>query len=169
MRKKFSVLQSKPCFQISQCSSKPVIAVICIYFSRMLVSNFQNNSPFNPFSDSCLSKISVNTWFEEHYVGDLHAIPTKYRNKLLSFYYRKIAIAQSNEKERISWLEVWSIHNKQDIRSFSLLWAIAMKKSVYLDLKCEVSITSKIYALFHCFGLLQWKRAYILTWSVKYP
>ena len=98
MSKKFSGLHSRSCFQNSQWSSKPV-AVICIYFTRILVSNFQNHSTFNPFSDSCLSKIRVKTWVEEPYIGDLHVVPTKFRNKLLSFHYRKIAVAQNNERE----------------------------------------------------------------------
>ena len=65
----------------------------------MLVSNFQNHSPLNPFSDSCLSKIPVKIWVEKPHIEELHAIPTKFRNKLLSFYYRKTAIAQNNERE----------------------------------------------------------------------
>ena len=128
MRKKFSGLHAKPCFQNSQCSSKPV-AVICIYFTRILVSNFQNHSLFNPFSDSCLSKIRVKTWIEEPYIGDLHAIPTKFTNKLLSFHYRKIAIAQNNERETyliqraciLTWFSLWSIHNK---------WANSLARSL---------------------------------------
>ena len=29
--------------------------------------------PFNPFSNSCLSKIRVKIWVEEPYIGELHA------------------------------------------------------------------------------------------------
>ena len=122
MSKKFSGLHSKPCFQNLQWSSKP-IAVICIYFTCILVHNFQNNSPFNPFSDSCLSKVLVKTWIKEPYIGDLHAIPTKFRNNLLSFHYRKIAIDQNkNERETISF-----------------------KECIFqLDPPCKVSITTKL-------------------------
>ena len=98
MSKKFSGLHSKPCFQNSQWSSKPV-AVIGIYYAGIFVSKFQNHSPFNPFSDRCLSKIHVKICVEESFAGDLHAIPTKFRNKLISFHYREIAIAQNNERE----------------------------------------------------------------------
>ena len=98
MSKKFSGLHSNSCFQNSQCSSKSV-AVICIYFTSMLVSNFQNHFPFNLFSDSCLSKICVNTWVEEPYIPDLHAIPIKFTNKFLLSHYQKIAIAKNNERE----------------------------------------------------------------------
>ena len=38
--------------------------------------------PFNQSSDSCLSKIRVKIWDEEPYVGELHAVPTKFRRKL---------------------------------------------------------------------------------------
>ena len=55
--------------------------------------------PFNPFSDSCLSKIRMKLWDEEPYVWELHAVPTKLRNKLLSFHYLKKAIAQNYERE----------------------------------------------------------------------
>ena len=55
--------------------------------------------PFNPFSDSCLSKIRVKIWDEEPYIGESHAVPTKFRNKLLSFHYLKKAIAQNYERE----------------------------------------------------------------------
>ena len=121
MSKKFSGLYSKPCFQNSQWSSKSV-AVICIYFTLILVSNFQNHSSFNPFSNSCVSKIRAKAWVKEPYIGDLHAIPTKCRNKLLSFHYRKIAIAQNNERE------TYLIQ-----RVYILTWS-----------PCEVSITSKL-------------------------
>ena len=47
---------------------------------------------------------------------------SKFRNKLLSFHDRKIAITQNNEREPYfiqrtdiwTWLSLWSIHNKQD-------------------------------------------------------
>ena len=45
--------------------------------------------PFNPFSDSSLSKIRVKIWNEEPCIGELHAVPTKFRNKLFSFHYLK--------------------------------------------------------------------------------
>ena len=54
---------------------------------------------FNAFSNSCLSKIRMEIWVEEPYIGELHAVPTKFRNKLLSFHYLKKAIAQNNERE----------------------------------------------------------------------
>ena len=44
------------------------IAVICIHFTRMLLSNC---SPLSLFSDSCLLKIRVKTWIEESYFGEL--------------------------------------------------------------------------------------------------
>ena len=44
---------------------------------------------FNPFSNSCLSKIRMEIWVEESYIGKLHAVPTKFRNKLLSFHCLK--------------------------------------------------------------------------------
>ena len=71
---KLSGLHSKPCFQNSQCYSKPV-AVICIYFTLQLSKSFQ--VPFNLFSDSCQSKMRVKTWDEEPYIWDLHAGPIK--------------------------------------------------------------------------------------------
>ena len=123
LSKKFSDLHSKSCFQNSQWSSKAV-AVICIYFTRILVSNFQDHfqdhSSFNQFSDSFLFKIHVKTWVWEPYIGYLHGIPAKFRNKVLSVYYRKIAIAQNNERETyliqrvyiLTWSSLWSIHNK---------------------------------------------------------
>ena len=55
--------------------------------------------PFNPFSDSCLSKIRVKIGVEEPYIGELHVVRTKFRNKLLSSHYLKIAIAQDYERE----------------------------------------------------------------------
>ena len=36
--------------------------------------------PFNPSSNSCLSKIRMKIWVEEPYIGELHAVPTKFRN-----------------------------------------------------------------------------------------
>ena len=98
MSQKVSGLHPKPRFQNSQCSSKRV-AVIYIYFTCMPLSNFRNHCPFSPFSDSCLSKTSMKTWDEESYIEELHVIPTKFRNKLLSFHCRKIAIAQNYERE----------------------------------------------------------------------
>ena len=55
--------------------------------------------PFNRFSDSCLSKIPVKIWDEEPYIGELHAVPTKFKNKLLSFHYLKKPIVQIYERE----------------------------------------------------------------------
>ena len=75
MSQKCSGLQSQLRFRNSQCSSNPV-NVICIYFTRMPLVNFQNHSPFRPFSDSFLFKIRVKTWVEEYYIEKLHAIPT---------------------------------------------------------------------------------------------
>ena len=34
--------------------------------------------PFNPFFDSCLSKIRVKIWDEEPYIGEIHTVPTKF-------------------------------------------------------------------------------------------
>ena len=67
-------------------------------YARLQISkSFQ--APFNLFSNSCLSKIRVKIWVQEPYIGELHAVPTKFRNKLLSCHYLKKAIAQNNEKE----------------------------------------------------------------------
>ena len=44
---------------------------------------------FNSLFGSCLSKIRVKILKEEPYIGELHAVPTKFRNKLLSFHYLK--------------------------------------------------------------------------------
>ena len=55
--------------------------------------------PFNPFSDSCLSEIRVKIWDEEPYIGELYAVPTKFRNKFLSFHYLIKAIDQNYERE----------------------------------------------------------------------
>ena len=54
---------------------------------------------FNPFSNSYLSKIRMEIWVEEPCIGKFHAVPTKFRNKLLSFHYLKKAIYQDNERE----------------------------------------------------------------------
>ena len=54
----------------------------------MTLSNFQNHFSFSPFSDSCLPKIRVKTWSEESYFEEFHAIPRKFRNKLLLFHNR---------------------------------------------------------------------------------
>ena len=94
-RQKLSGLHSKPRFQNSQCYSRPV-AVICIYFTHILKSL---QVSFNPFSDSCPSKICVKIWDEEPYIRELHAVHTKFRNKFLSFHYLKKAVAQNYEKE----------------------------------------------------------------------
>ena len=67
------------------------------YGSLQILKSFQ--VPFNPFSNSCLSKIRMKIWVEEPYIGELHAVPTKFRNKLLSCHYLKKAIAQNNERE----------------------------------------------------------------------
>ena len=47
----------------------------------------------------CLSKIRVKIWDEEPYIGGLHAVPTKFRNILLSFHSLKKATAQNYERE----------------------------------------------------------------------
>ena len=67
------------------------------YAPLQLSKSFQ--VPFNPFSDSCLSRIRVKIWVDEPNIGGLHAVPTKFRNKLLSFHFLKKAIAQNNERE----------------------------------------------------------------------
>ena len=59
----------------------------------MAFSNFQNHFSSSPFSDSYSSKLRVKTWGEE-----IHAITTKFRNKLFLFHYRKIATAQNYER-----------------------------------------------------------------------
>ena len=41
----------------------------------------------------------VRIWNEEPYIGKLHAVLTKFRNKFLSFHYLKKAIAQNYERE----------------------------------------------------------------------
>ena len=77
--------------------------------------------PFNPFSTSCLSEMRMKIWVEEPYIGEFHAVPTKFRNKLLfSFHYPKKVIAQNNEREInliqrvcvLTWFYLWSIHNE---------------------------------------------------------
>ena len=75
--------------------------------------------PFNPFSDTCLSKTRVKIWDEEPYIGELHAVPTKFRNKLLLLHYLKKAIAQNYEIKLIqrayllTWFPLLSIHNEE--------------------------------------------------------
>ena len=54
------------------------------YFTLQLSESFQ--VPFNPFSDSCLSKMRVETWDEEAYIWELHAVPIKFRNKWPPFH-----------------------------------------------------------------------------------
>ena len=68
-----------------------------LYASLQLSKLFQ--VPFNSFSDSCLSKICVKNWIVEPYTGKLHAVPTKFRYKLLSFHYLKKEIARNYERE----------------------------------------------------------------------
>ena len=90
MSQKLSGLHFKPRFQNSQCHSKPVVVDMYLldsYASLQILKSFQ--VPFNPFSNSCLSKIRMKIWVEEPYIGELHAVPTKFRNKLLSFHYLK--------------------------------------------------------------------------------
>ena len=58
-----------------------------LYATLQISKSFQ--VPFNPFSNSCLSKTRVKIWVEEPYIGKLHAVPTKFRNKLLSFHCLK--------------------------------------------------------------------------------
>ena len=67
------------------------------YVPLQLLKSLQ--APFNPFSDSFLSKILVKIWDEKPYIGEVHAVPTKFRNKLLSFHHLKQAIAQNYERE----------------------------------------------------------------------
>ena len=68
------------------------IYLIHPYVPLQLSISFQ--VPLNPCSDSCLSKLCVKIWVEE-----LHAVPTKFRNKLLSFYYLKKVMTQNYERE----------------------------------------------------------------------
>ena len=68
-----------------------------LYAPLQILKSFQ--APFNPFSNSCLSKIRMKIWVKEPYIGELHTVPTKFRNKFLSFHYLKKAIAQKNERE----------------------------------------------------------------------
>ena len=91
------------------------------YATLQILKSFQ--VPFNPFSNSCLSKIRMKIWIEEPHIGELHAVPTKFRNKLLLFHCLKNALAQNNEKKKL-------ISFKEDIS--------------WLDSPCEVSITSKL-------------------------
>ena len=63
-----------------------------LYAPLQISKSFQ--VPFNPFSNNCQSKICVKIWVEEPYIGELHAVPTKFRNKL-----PKKAIAQNYERE----------------------------------------------------------------------
>ena len=93
---KLSGLHSKPRFQNSHCYSKPV-AVICIYFPLQLSKSFQ--VPFNPFSDSCLSKMRVKTCDKEPQIWELQAVSIKFRNKWVPYHQLKIAIAQNYERE----------------------------------------------------------------------
>ena len=74
-----------------------------LYVPLQLSKSLQ--APFNPFSDSCLSKIRVKIWDEEPYIGEFHAVPTKIRNKLLSFHDLKKAIAQNYPYKLISLKE----------------------------------------------------------------
>ena len=87
------------------------------YVPLQLSISFQ--VPFNPHSDSCLSKICVKIWVEE-----LHAVPTKFRNKFLSFYNQKKVKDQNYERE---------------INLFQRAWF-----SLELDSPCEASLTSKL-------------------------
>ena len=116
---KLSGLHSKPCFQNSQCYSKPV-AVIYIYFTLELSKSLQIS--FSSCSDSCLSKVRVKIWDEEPYIGELHAVPIKFKNKWLSFHQLKIATAQNYERE------------------------VNLIQSAYilLDSPCEVFVTGKL-------------------------
>ena len=66
----------------------------------MLFSDFQNYFPFSLFLvHSSLSKLPVKIWVDESYIEELYVIPIKFRNKLPSFHYRKIAIAQNYERK----------------------------------------------------------------------
>ena len=65
----------------------------------MPLSNSQNHFPFSLFSDKCPSKISEKTWGDASYIEELHAIPTKFRNKLLLNHYHKTGIAQNYERK----------------------------------------------------------------------
>ena len=71
----------------------------------MPLSKFQNDFPFSPFSDSCPPKIRVKTWGDKSDTEELYASPTKFRNKLLLFHYRKTAIAQTYERKLIPFIE----------------------------------------------------------------
>ena len=93
MSQKFSGLHLKPFFQNSLWFLKPVAV------TRIPLSNFENNFPFSPFFDSCPSKIRVKTWGDKSYIEEPHVIPTKVRNKLLLFHYRKISITQNYERK----------------------------------------------------------------------
>ena len=54
------------------------------YVPLQLLKPLQNRS--NPFLDSCQSKARVKIWGQETYIGELHAVPTKFIDKLLSFH-----------------------------------------------------------------------------------
>ena len=85
----------KPTMLFEACSCD--MYLLHSYAPLQISKSFQ--VPFNPFSNSCLFKIHVKIWVEEPYIGELHEVPTKFRNKLLSFHYLKKAIAQNNERE----------------------------------------------------------------------
>ena len=109
-----SLLQLKMLFESRSCD-------MCLLHSHVpfqLLKSLQ--APFNQFSDSCLSKIPVKMWDEEPYIGELHAVPTKFRNKFLSFHHLKKPVVQIYERENnliqrvfiLTWFSLWSIHNK---------------------------------------------------------
>ena len=88
-----SLLQLKMLFESRSCD-------MCLLHSHVpfqLLKSLQ--APFNQFSDSCLSKIPVKMWDEEPYIGELHAVPTKFRNKFLSFHHLKKPVVQIYERE----------------------------------------------------------------------
>ena len=77
---------------------------------------------FNPFSNSCLSKIRMEILVERPYIGELRAAPTEFRNKLLPFHYLKKQQPKTMNEKLISFKEHISL----------------------LDSPCEVFITIKL-------------------------
>ena len=80
-------------FKASSCD----MYLLHLYAPLQLSKSFEVH--FNRLSDNCLSQIRAKTWVEEPYIGKLHVVPKKFRNKLLSFHYLEKAIAQNYERE----------------------------------------------------------------------
>ena len=77
--------------------------------------------PLQPLSGSCLIKYAWKSGLGNVIMrNSLHALPTKFRNKLLSFYCWKIAIDQNFERENnfiqrayiLTWFSLWRMHHE---------------------------------------------------------